>query len=85
MAVMARPDDRVFSVHGQATLPRLFRHVVGTRGEQIAMREKHLGIWRSVSWREYGEKARRVGAIRIDIGRHTSTARGETVLGPSAR
>src|SRR3989442_13536424 len=68
MAVMARHDDRVVSVKGQATLPRLVRHVVGTRGEQIAMREKHLGIWRSISWREYGDKARRVGLGLVALG-----------------
>src|SRR3989442_13981426 len=68
MAVMARHDDRVVSVKGQATLPRLFRHVVGTRGEQIAMREKRLGIWRSISWREYGDKARRVGLGLVALG-----------------
>jgi long-chain acyl-CoA synthetase len=65
---VAAPDDRVFTVHGQDTLPRLFRHVVRTRGERTALREKHLGIWRSISWREYGEKARQTGLGLVALG-----------------
>jgi long-chain acyl-CoA synthetase len=57
-----------FTVHGQDTLPRLFRHVVAQRGDAVAMREKELGVWRSVSWREYGERARRVGLGLVALG-----------------
>jgi len=64
----AEADDRVWTVHGQDTLPKLFRHVVRERGEKTAMREKHLGVWRSISWREYGEKARHVGAGLVSLG-----------------
>jgi long-chain acyl-CoA synthetase len=56
------------TVHGQATLPTLFRHVVAERGEAVAMREKHLGIWRAVSWREYGERARHAGLGLVALG-----------------
>jgi long-chain acyl-CoA synthetase len=56
------------TVHGQDTLPRLFRHVVRERGDRVAMREKHLGIWRAISWREYGERARRVGLGLVALG-----------------
>jgi long-chain acyl-CoA synthetase len=55
-------------VHGQDTLPKLFRHVVRERGDRVAMREKHLGIWRGISWREYGERARRVGLGLVALG-----------------
>src|SRR5438445_10993382 len=65
---MTGRDGRVWTVHGQATLPRLFRHVVGVRGEQVAMREKHLGIGRAITWREYGERARRVGLGLVALG-----------------
>ena len=58
---MAMTEARPGTVHAQDTLPRLFRHVVGARGDATAMREKHLGIWRAVSWRQYGEQARQVG------------------------
>jgi long-chain acyl-CoA synthetase len=67
-APVAASDDRGFTVHGQDTLPRLFRHVVRARGNQTAMREKHLGIWRSISWREYGEKARQTGLGLVALG-----------------
>ena len=57
-----------FTVHGQDTLPRLFRHVVRERGDAVAMREKDLGIWRAISWREYGERARHVGMGLVALG-----------------
>jgi len=56
------------TVHGQATLPTLFRHVVTKRGEAVAMREKRLGIWRAVTWREYGERARHAGLGLVALG-----------------
>ena len=56
MSVAVRPqptarEGRAWTIHGQDTLPKLFRHVVRERGDAVAMREKHLGIWRSVTWR----------------------------------
>jgi long-chain acyl-CoA synthetase len=57
-----------WTVHGQDTLPRLFRHVVAQRGDLVAMREKDLGLWRSVTWREYGDRARRVGLGLVALG-----------------
>jgi long-chain acyl-CoA synthetase len=62
------PDDRAWTVHGQDTLPKLFRHVVAERGDKAAMREKHLGIWRTISWRQYGEKAKQVGLGLVALG-----------------
>jgi len=59
---------RPAAVHGQDTLPKLFRHVVRERGDRVAMREKELGIWRGISWREYGEQARRVGLGLVALG-----------------
>jgi len=64
----AIPDGRVWAVHRQDTLPKLFRHVVAERGDEVAMREKDLGIWRSVSWRQYGERARQVGLGLVALG-----------------
>src|SRR5262245_43242014 len=64
----AAPAARGFTVHGQDTLPRLFRHVVRERGDLAAMREKDLGIWRAITWREYGEQARRVGLGLVALG-----------------
>jgi long-chain acyl-CoA synthetase len=55
-------------IHGQDTLPRLFRHVVRERGDRVAMREKALGIWRAISWREYGIRARHAGLGLVALG-----------------
>src|SRR5260370_28374204 len=64
----APADTSVWTVHGQDTLPKLFRQVVAQRGDKVAMREKNLGIWRSISWGEYGEKATRVGLGLVALG-----------------
>jgi long-chain acyl-CoA synthetase len=71
--IEARPlarseDDPAATVHGQDTLPRLFRHAVRERGDRVAMREKHLGVWRGITWREYGERAKRVGLGLVALG-----------------
>jgi long-chain acyl-CoA synthetase len=55
-------------VHGQDTLPKLFRHVVAERGDAVAMREKELGIWRAITWRQYGERARHAGLGLVALG-----------------
>jgi len=64
----AAPPVREWLIHGQNTLPRLFRHVTSERGDKVAMREKNLGIWRSIAWREYGEKAKHVGLGLVALG-----------------
>jgi long-chain acyl-CoA synthetase len=61
-------DERTWTIHGQDTLPKLFRQVVRARGDAVAMREKHLGIWRAISWRDYGERARHLGLGLVAIG-----------------
>ncbi len=67
-APSAPARGRGVTVHGQDTLPRLFRHVVRERGDRVAMREKDLGVWRGISWREYGERAKRVGLGLVALG-----------------
>jgi long-chain acyl-CoA synthetase len=64
----AAVGDAPALVHGQDTLPRLFRHVVRERGDRVAMREKQLGIWRGISWRQYGERAKHVGLGLVALG-----------------
>ena len=63
-----REGEREWAVFGMDTLPRLFRHVVAERGGKVAMREKELGIWRAISWREYGERAKCVGLGLVALG-----------------
>jgi len=62
-------------VEGCDTIPKLFWHQVKARGARTAFREKDLGIWRSTSWAQYGERARFVGMGLIKLG----LARGEVV------
>jgi long-chain acyl-CoA synthetase len=64
----AAQDTRAWTIHGQDTLPKLFRHAVKERGDAVAMREKHLGIWGSISWRQYGERAKHVGLGLVALG-----------------
>ncbi|MEI6548252.1 MAG: AMP-binding protein, partial [Burkholderiales bacterium] len=41
---------------------------VAERGDATSMREKDFGIWRSISWASYGERARRVGVALGRLG-----------------
>ena len=62
-------------IEGCDTIPKLFWHQVRARDGKTAFREKTLGIWRSTSWREYGERARAVGMGLVALG----LARGDVV------
>jgi long-chain acyl-CoA synthetase len=52
--------------HG--TVGRLFWHGVQTRGPQVILRQKDLGIWRAVTWTELGRAAREVGMGLVALG-----------------
>jgi long-chain acyl-CoA synthetase len=60
-------DGRI-EVEGCDTIPKLFWHQVKARDQRTAFREKHLGIWRATSWRDYGERARTVGMGLVKLG-----------------
>ncbi|MCY4396080.1 MAG: long-chain fatty acid--CoA ligase [Rhodospirillaceae bacterium] len=53
---------------GCDSLPKLFRKRYTEGAATIAMREKNLGIWRSISWAGYGEAARNVGQGLMAMG-----------------
>ena len=53
------------------TIAKIFIDAVEKRGCKTAMREKHLGIWQSVTWAEYGEKSKFVGLGLIELGLNT--------------
>jgi long-chain acyl-CoA synthetase len=65
---MAVTNGTSTTVFGQDTLPKLFRHVVRERGPRAAMREKDLGVWRAISWAQYGERAKHVGLGLVALG-----------------
>jgi long-chain acyl-CoA synthetase len=52
--------------HG--TVARLFWHGVRTRGPQVILRQKDLGIWRAVAWEEFGRAAREIGMGLAALG-----------------
>jgi len=60
-------DGRI-EVEGCDTIPKLFWHQVKARDQRTAFREKHLGIWRATSWRDYGERSRAVGMGLVKFG-----------------
>ena len=50
------------------TLPVLFTNAVRARGDEIFMREKELGLWRSWSWNETGRAVREVAMGLAALG-----------------
>lgn len=64
---MPATADRI-DVEGCETISKLFWHQVKARDQKTAFRVKHLGIWRSTSWRDYGERARACGMGLVSLG-----------------
>lgn len=50
------------------TLPQLFAQQVARLGDRLAIRFKDYGIWRRVTWRQYGEEVDRVAAALLAFG-----------------
>jgi long-chain acyl-CoA synthetase len=50
------------------TIPTLFWSRTKQWADRIAMRYKDWGIWKSIGWREYGEKAKYVSLGLISLG-----------------
>jgi long-chain acyl-CoA synthetase len=58
---MPQFEESLVTVAGFDTIPALFWHRVTSLADEIAIREKDLGIWNEYSWRDYGEHARLIG------------------------
>ncbi len=73
---MHGPTEQTFEVDGCETVSKLFRKRTQELGDRVAIREKDLGIWRAVTWREYGQKAREVamGLAALGLERGEVTA-----------
>ena len=50
------------------TVPKMFWSAVQQRGPKTFCRQKHLGIWRPVSWHEFGRIAREIGMGLASLG-----------------
>ena len=72
-AMMTATIDIV--VAGCDTPAKLFRARAQAWGARPALRHKHKGIWHSVTWAEYYERARAVGLALADAG----LSRGDVV------
>jgi len=65
---MPAADDALELRSGRRTLPAWFRDSAAARGAGTALRWKRLGIWESVSWNDYAERARAVGCALLAAG-----------------
>jgi len=61
-------DTSPIVIDGCDTIPKLFRQRVQTGAQEVALREKELGIWRPITWEDYGRKAQQVGMGLIALG-----------------
>jgi long-chain acyl-CoA synthetase len=68
-------DADILETIERDTLPRYFWRKVAERGDKVAMREKDLGIWNSITWRQYGDNAKYAGLGFAALG----VKRGEVV------
>jgi long-chain acyl-CoA synthetase len=68
-------DADILAVVERDTLPRYFWRKVAERGSKVAMREKDLGIWNSITWTQYGDNAKHAGLGFAALG----VKRGEVV------
>src|SRR5256885_1663397 len=50
------------------TMPKMFWRGVAQRGAQVSLRQKHFGIWQSISWTEFGRFAREIGMGLAALG-----------------
>ncbi|MBK6869236.1 MAG: long-chain fatty acid--CoA ligase [Burkholderiales bacterium] len=50
------------------TLSAMFWNAVAQRGDTVWLREKHLGIWRSLSWRQTGAAVREIAGGLMSLG-----------------
>ena len=53
------------------TIPAVFWNAVAMRGDEVWMREKELGIWRSWTWANAGQAVREIAHGLIDLGLQT--------------
>ena len=50
------------------TIAKSFLLSIETRGDRPALREKHLGVWQSTSWREWLQKSKKIAYALHAIG-----------------
>ena len=78
------PRDRTFWSTNEIiipgdTLPVLFQNAVAKRGNAVAFRQKHLGLWKSLSWQQLADDVRDIGMGLIELG--TGVGQRVSILG----
>lgn len=53
---------------GVETVPQMLLYKAAKLGDQTAMRAKEFGLWRDISWADYGRKSKLVGMGLIALG-----------------
>ncbi|WP_323774066.1 long-chain fatty acid--CoA ligase [Alcanivorax sp.] len=66
--MMTENNTTTTQLHGCDTVVKLWRKQCLERGNNIAHREKELGIWQSHTWLDYYEKARAIGVALLSLG-----------------
>ena len=64
-------------------IPAVFWNAVALRGEQVWMRQKELGVWRSWSWQQTGDAVREIAGGLLALGferGHTASILANTVV-----
>jgi long-chain acyl-CoA synthetase len=66
-----RAHDRLDTGPAADTLPKLLARNAAAHPQEVALREKELGIWRSYTWAEYQQRVRRraLGLAAIGVKR----------------
>jgi long-chain acyl-CoA synthetase len=73
---MTQPPARFSHVETLDTLPKLLRHNARSHGSEVALREKELGFWRSLTWSGYEQRAKlwAVALASLGVGRGDAVA-----------
>ncbi|MFC5610106.1 AMP-dependent synthetase/ligase [Variovorax soli] len=50
------------------TVPAVFWNAVAARGDKVWMRQKHLGIWRTWTWKQTADAVREIAAGLLSLG-----------------
>jgi len=50
------------------TIPKMFWRDATEWRTQVSLRQKHFGIWQSVTWGEFGQYAREIGMGLVALG-----------------
>lgn len=55
-------------ISGTASLPGLLLRQARERGAEVALRDKHRGLWREITWGSYAQRTAQVGLALAELG-----------------